>query len=313
MTQDFTAPESDPQRPVAPPVPPLSDAPESLPMAPPVPPAAPAQPPTPSWPEQSTSAPEPPLPQPWAQQAPPQPPVPAQPKRARWWIPVTIVAALLVGGGAWAGISALVQANDDRDSTIDVPIADDDPDGEIDTDDVDTDDGETDDIDVLDPDDDPDGDDSDDPPAANDDTVSFTSSLHGFTASFPGEPTTQDIPIPFGEEEILMQSVSWTSGTEYSAVGAIPVPAARMTVGADQIIDDTITGMLSSTPGASLTETHATTLDDEPATAGTLSVPGVTDTTFIVCLRHETLYSLVRIGDPAGHDSELFSSFEFTD
>ena len=150
--------------------------------------------------------------------------------------------------------------------------------------------------------------------ASADSGTTFTAPAGDYEVSFPGEPEISTVPQTAGDYELELQIATWTDGDEFYAVNSTVYPAEVMEQSLDDILTNSVSGMVQSTPGATLIESEDTELDGAQAIGGSLAIDGTDGSGtmwFTLSVFNNTQYTLISLGhDEAAHDA-FVESFAF--
>lgn len=144
-----------------------------------------------------------------------------------------------------------------------------------------------------------------DTPAAE--PVLYSSSEHGYSVEFPGTPEESSQNLTVGGHEVTLYSAGFDAGNAAWASNSVEFPAELVSeVGG--MLEGSINGAISSTPGATLTSTEELVLDGLPALRGEATTPDG-PLHLVVAFDGPIQYQLLVFGAELSEADRFFDSF----
>jgi hypothetical protein len=138
-------------------------------------------------------------------------------------------------------------------------------------------------------------------------TVLYSSSDHGYSVEFPGEPTESSQTVPIAGHDIVLDTVGWESGDTAFAANVAEFPAELVgEVGA--MLSGSVEGAVANIPGAELISKEEIQLAGLPAIRGEASSPSG-PLTIVVAFDGPIQYQLFVLGVEPAEADPFFDSF----
>ena len=135
--------------------------------------------------------------------------------------------------------------------------------------------------------------------------VVFAAPAGDYEVTFPEKPQTQTLPQTAGEYELELNIATWESDDEYFAVNSTTYPPEVMEQDIDEILTNSVAGMVTSTPNGTLIESEFTELDGARAITGSIDVGETGTMFFTLSVYSNSQYTLLSLG----HDRDVHDAF----